>query len=113
MTDRITTFAELEREFSRIEFSMPGWRVSLVRPAIDLTYEAGSIVLEMFVSDSRTPGRTIPVTSMRSVPSGFPAERLPRFVFSAIRELAEHELREWFRVDGELVYDPHKEGTKL
>lgn len=34
--------------------------------------------------------------------------RLTRTVFGLLRSVAEHECREWFRVDGVAVFGPHQ-----
>lgn len=89
----------------------PGWEYRTMASRFTLD-------LGMKLLDSRGSGREIPIRSVGMVPPTLwerdwldPLQRaaeFERFLRGALETLEIHELREWFRRDGELVDDPHK-----
>lgn len=84
--------------------------------AFSCQIEAGGlrIVMDMWLAHQNPPGVTIRDVTTISFDMLLSAgwERLDReqsirILYKWIRECEEHEMKEWFRVDGVKVYDPH------
>lgn len=89
------------------------WRpdaVLTVEPIVDITWLAAKIRCVRQVLDSRRRGE-IPITFTVPVPfhlADQTDEWIVQWVFEAVIVPMEvHEAQEWFRLDGELVNDPH------
>jgi hypothetical protein len=71
------------------------------------------LVMSMMVEDSYHPGQQIKIGRRQSVPIHV-VERMDRrffleWIFRAIIDAERHEAQEWFKVDGVVFDDPHKE----
>lgn len=101
---------EIESIVDRIDYK-PGWALVL-RP------DQRSLQISRVVPDSRDPGRDVKVGSVHPIPPVLTQGSLnPLSVISVvtwvkteIRRCELHELDEFFRLDGQLVDDPHKDG---
>jgi hypothetical protein len=115
MSDRLTEWSDVKREFDRYEFTWPQFKIELVRPfATDWgpAGELASIRLSMWVRDTYNPERVAEVVTYRTVPFALPTEMFGRWLLAGIREVIDHEIRENFKQDGVVIFDPHKEGTR-
>lgn len=86
----------------------PGWTFDLSREVLP-----NRIFLRatFHAPDSRNPSRKVPVmgTFYTSPDQAAMPEYFWRWLYYCIGTMEDHEMNEWFRVRGELIYDPHKE----
>lgn len=102
--DRLLTFWEMERLLERITYK-PGVRLSIWRSVHDERLTLGIIAAVPSVDD---PSRTIEIQSTVSLPAWQLGEAgILRKVRRLVKELENHEVDEWLRVDGVPVRDPH------
>ena len=71
------------------------------------------LVMAMDCPDRDHPERIIPVTSRQEIPHSMAqgqdsTEEMVAWVRNCLRQLEEHEMDEWFRLDKKLVHDPHR-----
>lgn len=92
----------------------PGWTFAV---AMNDATGLPMLDIRMEVPDSRGSGRIVSVYNGAVIPPPFVRERNERrfwdFVRFEIRKLEEHEMDEWIRVNGELVFDPHAPKTDV
>jgi hypothetical protein len=112
MSDRLTEWSEVKREFDRYEFTWPQFKIELVRPFDPNFGELATIRISMWVRDTYHPERAAEIITTRAVPFGLPTETFPRWLLASIRDVIDHEIRENFKQDGVVIFDPHKEGTR-
>ena len=94
---------DLEKMISKLSYK-PGWTFGFQH---DRFYDV--LILGGIVPDSRDPGKMLPFSTRRPIPDFLlTREHLLSWVRQLLLEAEYHELREYFRYDGELVDDPHK-----
>lgn len=100
----------LQQALARLTYK-PGWKLGVAGRRL-------IIVFETLDSTSRRPRpvvgemiRHIPQTIVRQVRRGQTAGFFD-YVAHAIREREEHEVREWLKVDGRCMVEPHPELVK-
>ncbi len=86
--------------------------VSVKRPVeFEIAVVAGpySALLEitLVVTDSRDGVTPMRLLATRQCPEFTTPRAAVRFLYDKLRDLVEHELREWFEVGGEKPYFPH------
>ena len=97
-----TTLAEL---VSRISYK-PGWTFELRQDRIIEDY--AWLEIKAQVRDSRNLEQTVEFVMKRTVPEYLTTPSMfLKWVAYTLREAEIHEMREFFRFDGELVDDPH------
>jgi hypothetical protein len=97
------TADELRTELARITY-LPGWHLSIW---VD---EAEGPVLRIVAADlpDSYGGRIdLGIDTYLSPNDTASSEALIRFVEWRLRRISRHEHREWFKVDGRVVDDPH------
>lgn len=99
--DSRMTPEEAERVLARIEYK--GWRFRVLENP-----STGGPVIQAIASakDSRGSGRTVSVSRR-----GWGRRTLVESAFAAVMQIEEHEARERFRFDGNVVFDPHAESA--
>lgn len=73
--------------------------------------DMGRLSCTMIVPDTEAfPGRRhpIPIIFEQSIPPIYSEEEFWRFLRDAIHVMETHEADEWFVVDGQKMFDPHK-----
>ena len=84
-----------------------------VRIYYDPLMSAVRLAVHWRAPDVNNPERIGDFGSVELIDEGFlermDEPRLIRWVFDRIRWAEDHEAREWFRVDGVKIFDPHKE----
>lgn len=122
MNDMIETYSDAEKAFARLAFTMPGYTMELRTPGLGEYHETYGGALMPFLRvtvktrDTYRPDdpHLFTVQHMRRlfIPTPFPLDEFVRLIFHEIRSVLDHETKEWFRVDGIMVYDPHKNDRK-
>jgi hypothetical protein len=111
---------KLQALIDRISYK-PGTRITVwLQPEIDGRTPLGNsrtyLSVEMTLPDSRAhPVKTacwptIEIVTSEPVPIDFlewDEKSQLQFIFMVIQQLENHERDEWFKIDGELVNDPH------
>lgn len=94
---------------ARLDYK-PNWVFGVV---YDPVMDHCSIKITMDVPDSRGSGKTVPVgitdclyPSMADLRGS--EQFWKEYFHRQITRIEQHEIDEWFRLDGELVRDPHK-----
>lgn len=111
-------------EFFRNLNYKPNWDFDLQR---FVEYSEARVIMTMRVPDSRKPvpqsefnlmGQRqviplVPITKTVLLGPFHGEEYAKDYIRFHIRDMEDHEIDEWFRYKGELVFDPHKEPTEL
>jgi hypothetical protein len=112
--DQLNDYLYLERLLTGITYK-PGFTMT-VRPPISGDFGIGSVVFSCNVSDSRDPlkiipvGRVVPVApSLIEKASQAGPEYFYKWLFGQILSFERHEAQEWFKINGQVFDDPHKE----
>lgn len=83
----------------------PGWKIGYV---YEIGLDEHRIVVDMHTQDSTTEEfKLVRVAQWAILPDWMNEGHAGVFVRDMIQKLEMHELDEWFKVDGELVNDPH------
>lgn len=69
--------------------------------------------IEMKVPDARQEGSERIVGNNITLEPWMGEEFAKNLIRDCIRRMEEHEINEWFRYKGELVFDPHKDEEKV
>lgn len=95
---------EIQKHLERITYK-PGWRFK----AYDGRWEGQHLVITTVVPDAYHPGKdtTLDVHSM--LPPMRDIDQLNEWLMWRLARIEVHEMREFFRVDGQVVNDPHKQ----
>lgn len=119
---------EWEKFFERVKYK-PNFKIEYVR---EIDFDREKVILTMRVPDSRDPRNwedqpggafnispfgpddprripLIPVTATFMLEAYHGESYAKSWLRSALRQLEDHELDEWLRLDGELMNDPHAE----
>lgn len=97
----------LSEYLRRVDYK-PDYRLSL-------NTDLGRLVVRttLEAQDSRDPRLRRLIRHDRPIHEGIlyePQEKWPRYLFEhVIMGVERHEAAEWFRVDGEMLFDPHRE----
>jgi hypothetical protein len=99
------TSVEIERHFDRLTYK-DGWRFLLyVTP-----WEGPFVRIEVDVEDSYNPGETTTLGVNSFLPPMESTDQLESWLMARIIRIESHEAREFFKRDGEVIFDPHAEG---
>lgn len=76
------------------------------------------LVMAMDCPDRDNPKSTVPVVSRQQIPAKYACgegstEEMVDWVRNCLRQLEEHEMDEWLRLDKKLVNDPHRAEIRL
>lgn len=98
------TLAEL---VSRISYK-PGWSFTLDHQDYVLQCDTLTLIIRAQVRDSRNLEQTVEFVMKRTIPEYLTTPSMfLKWVAYTLREAEIHEMREFFRFDGDLVDDPH------
>lgn len=89
----------------------PGWKLEAEFLALDLSWH---VTLSWDVEDAYGSGRTVTVqnkTMLQGVEQ-LDREFMVKYLFHQIVEAERHEAKEFFKVGGVRVYDPHKSAVE-
>jgi hypothetical protein len=105
-------FAELQRQFERWSFRMPGYRWELL-PGLDVGFSP-RVVIYVETTDAYHPDRTVTVMSCHLVPEilSLDPEGFGEFLRRCVHATVLHEADEWLRRDNVMMFDPHKRGPR-
>ena len=99
--------------------------VRLARLLLHVTYKDGwtflpsveadepALTIYRSVPDANPPHAVGMITSKYDIDMGGSDAEILCAVYDGILEVETHEASEWFRVDGETVFDPHREDEKV
>lgn len=83
------------------------------KPGWTLTIDPGpTLTIRWTTPDSRNPGQTAAVKSIRPLPATYDPDEFTQAVLAGLDDAERHETREWFRRDGVLVDDPHADPNR-
>jgi hypothetical protein len=106
----------LQQQLNRYAYK-PSWVWRLDEGTPSLWNARFYVCIEFSAMDAWNPPKVIQLKSVVPVPPWIPECRDPimfkRWFQTAIFETELHESREWLRLDGQLVDDPHKDDRKL
>ena len=101
----------------------PNWEFEFI---FEIDYNECKVHITMRVPDSRRPlpeplaldhmmGKrvvipVVPITKTLILEPWVNEDRAKSYIRWHTRDMEDHEIDEWFRYKGELVFDPHKEG---
>lgn len=78
------------------------------RPGWTFEVEAGTLIVRAIVIDTDDPTRTTPLSFAQIIPQYVPDDfDWTRWLLRKIMEIEDHEAREFFKIDGVKVFDPH------
>lgn len=87
----------------------PGYMLDAI---YEIDFDITKLIVKMRVENTYRPGEMIPIIFQHFLPAwrhiGDDAEAM-RFIRDALHDMERHESDEWIRLDGEMIYDPHKE----
>ena len=102
------SYESLAELVSRISYK-PGWSFKLGRDGAVFQCDTYTLFIQAQVPDSRDPEQIVEFVMKRMVPEYLHDEDMfLKWVKHTLTEAEVHEMREFFRFDGELVDDPHK-----
>lgn len=98
------SLAELQQLADKITY-YPGWEI-VVR---DGKHEGNHLVIRAELMDSTDLTKTVPLDIHSKLPRMRDAEQFYDFVLWRLQRIANHETREFYKVDGVVYDDPHAE----
>lgn len=93
----------------------PGWKIEAYRERVFQEYFRIMITVSCAAKDVTNPaGEPILLTftsslDQESIAAMKDEDILRYFIYKAIWQMEEHEFKEWFKFNGQHVYDPHPE----
>jgi hypothetical protein len=103
-----TTRVDVRAQLDRVSYR-PGWKIEYHEG----DWGDGWIVVRAKVPDTYDPGREVEILHTGRVPSYLlddDEETFIHWLAHFLQGVERHESREWFRVDGAIYDDPHKDG---
>ena len=86
------------------------------KPGLEILPELNGELLQAVVfreiADSQPPHAVGTIVSRHEIDMSLSDAEILRVVYDALLECETHESLEWFRVDGEAVFDPHREDSE-
>lgn len=98
------TTAEIQAELRRVTYQ-PGWSIHVY----DGRHEGQHAVITTDVPDAYNPDQTVRLGIHSPLPPIPDVAYLHAWMVWRLERIASHEVREFYRVDGKCVYDPHAE----
>lgn len=100
------TTKEIKDWLQRVTYK-PGWKFK----AYDGDWEGQHIVITTVVPDSYNPGQNVVLDVHSMLPPIPSVDYLNRWLTWRLGRIEIHEMREFFKVDGQIVFDPHAENA--
>ena len=104
----VLTVTEIQEHLVRVTYK-PGWTFECYE---DVVYNAPSVRICALVPDVNNPEETVTVVQKSICPYLVTVEEFDRWMIFRLEEMERRELREFYRVDGAPVDDPHKRESK-
>lgn len=95
---------EVQDHLARVTYKS-GWSFE----AYDGRWEGHHIVINTQVPDAYLPGKTVTLDVHSMLPPLESVDALNRWLMWRLARIEVHEMREFFRIDGKIVDDPHAE----
>ena len=99
---RALTTAEIQAELERVTYK-PGWSFT----CYDGRWEGQHLVITVDVLDAGRPGQSVTLDVHSSLPPIPDVAYLHTWLAWRLGRIENHEMREFLRVDGHAVFDPH------
>jgi hypothetical protein len=101
------TMAEIQDELRDTRF-MPGWTIT----AYEGRWEGHHVVVRAVLHDATTPEEDVTLDVHSALPPIPDVAYLHEWLLWRLGRVWSHEVREWYRVRGRLVSDPHADGAE-
>jgi hypothetical protein len=98
------TTAQIQTELARITYRQ-GWTLT----AYDGAFEGQHLAIRAVLPNAYRPTETVTVDVHSTLPPIPDVDYLHRWLIWRICRIESHEAREFFRVDGKPLFDPHAE----
>lgn len=100
------TVAEIADVVSRVTYR-PGWRFTVAEPR----FEGPRLLIEAQVPNSYKPAETVDLRIESPIPFMANEGAFVDWLLWRLLRVESHECREWFRLDGEAIFNPHGEAA--
>lgn len=100
------TTAEIQKHVARITYK-PGWTFEVY----DGHWEGQHLVIRTEVADTYNPGITTILDVHTKIPPLEDEDQLEKFLAWRLGRLEMHEMREFLKRDGKIIFDPHAENA--
>jgi hypothetical protein len=98
------SFEEITKALSRVSYKA-GWTFE----PIPGTWEGHRIrIVARALMDSYHPEQTVDLGINDFIPPVRTVEELHEWLLARVHRIESHETREWFKIDGKPLHDPHK-----
>lgn len=97
------TTEQIRAEMARVSYR-PGWQMTVE----EYGFEDPWVRIVCDVPDAYQPGAIITLGIESPLPPMVDATALHRWMVWRLARIEEHEAREFYRVDGSIVFDPHR-----
>lgn len=101
------TMREIQEHLEKVTYK-PGWAFQ----AYEGLWEGHHVVIDAYLPDSYHPGQGVTVNIHSMLPPLEDTRALERWLMWRLGRIEIHEMREFFKVDGTVVSDPHAEGAE-
>ena len=98
------TTTQIQEQLARISYK-PGWSFR----AYDGRWEGQHLVITTEVEDSYRPGETTTLDVHSMLPPMADADALHAWLAWRLQRIETHEMREFLKLDGKVLFDPHAE----
>jgi hypothetical protein len=98
----VLTLDALRRQLERVTYR-PGWSMHLYEPK----FEGVWISIRAELPNAYRPDENTVINVRSAVPPMPTGQYFLEWLLWRILRIESHECREWFKVDGEPLYDPH------
>jgi hypothetical protein len=99
------TFAQVRAEVAKLVYR-PGWTFTVEERGFE---DPWLRILATGVMDAYDPACTLDLGIDSPIPPMADVDALHRWLIWRLERVESHEAREWFRVDGVVLFDPHRQ----
>lgn len=96
------TVDDLRRFFARVAYR-PGWRFTVKEDP----FEGPHLHIDCQLEDAYHPGHMVTLNIISPLPPMSSDEQVIEWLRWRLTRIETHEVREWLRLDGERIYNPH------
>jgi hypothetical protein len=100
----VLTTLEIQEHLRHVTYK-PGWSFT----AYDGRWEGQHIIIDVVTPDAFNPGHDITLDVHTSLPPLDTIRELDRWLLWRLMRIESHELREWYKVDGKVIVNPHSD----
>jgi hypothetical protein len=98
----VLTTAQVQAELERVTYK-PGWTIT----CYDGRHEGQHLTIRADLPDACNPGDTVTIQVETALPPIPDVDYLHAWLIWRLCRIESHEAREFYRVDGKPVFDPH------